>query len=177
MKLLLDAGADPNAGDLYTNPAQMARDKQLHSLQGKNMSVPFFLLLCFFPSSSSLSCLCLLFFTHLSPFFLTPPTPPVIYFFTLAREIRIILHPPASFLHTPQPPFSHTTYSSCYLLFHTCKRNRNNFTPSRLLLAPDAPSTHTQQGKNKLKGKLQAVSHAVCWIASRGDSLTTKSER
>ncbi|KAK7098087.1 mitochondrial disaggregase-like isoform X2 [Littorina saxatilis] len=33
VKVLLEAGADPNAGDLYTSPAQMARDKQLHSLQ------------------------------------------------------------------------------------------------------------------------------------------------
>ncbi|XP_076446831.1 mitochondrial disaggregase-like [Babylonia areolata] len=33
VKLLLEAGADPNAGDWYTTPSQVAREKHLHSLQ------------------------------------------------------------------------------------------------------------------------------------------------
>ena len=39
VKLLLDNGADPNAGDNYTNPGQMAKERNLVSLQGKK---PFF---------------------------------------------------------------------------------------------------------------------------------------
>ncbi|KAL8579944.1 hypothetical protein ACOMHN_060245 [Nucella lapillus] len=33
VKLLLEAGADPNAGDMYTMPTLVAREKNMHSLQ------------------------------------------------------------------------------------------------------------------------------------------------
>ena len=44
MKVLVEAGADPNAGDLYTSPGMMAREKHLHTLQGGVHSLVFFIL-------------------------------------------------------------------------------------------------------------------------------------
>lgn len=37
VKILLEAGADPNLGDDYTSPGLMAKEKHLHSLQGKHL--------------------------------------------------------------------------------------------------------------------------------------------
>ena len=65
VKVLLEAGADPNAGDDFSNVYDTSREKGIHSLEGGGNYESFFSFFLFF-STVSFVCVQFCFMTHVN---------------------------------------------------------------------------------------------------------------